>query len=118
MFAVHPRACGEHSLHQKRLTNPDAVHPRACGEHTMQRPRIEAVDGSSPRMRGTPMYMHNFFFISRFIPAHAGNTFSACIAAKAQTVHPRACGEHESPAWLYGYYYGSSPRMRGTLNIV
>ena len=32
-IAVHPRACGEHSLHQKRLTNPDAVHPRACGEH-------------------------------------------------------------------------------------
>ena len=70
-----------------------AVHPRACGE---QQPPVEkaALDaGSSPRMRGTDLSQLAFHRLTRFIPAHAGNSSRPSSALSRASVHPRACGE-------------------------
>ncbi len=52
----------------------NAVHPRACGEHTMIRISAKRDGGSSPRMRGTLDEVEDVIVDPRFIPAHAGNT--------------------------------------------
>ena len=132
------------------------VHPRACGEHASRRSRSASPNGSSPRMRGTRNFSLNGCRSPRFIPAHAGNTPLRIAAERFQSVHPRACGEHDAAAALargmvrfipahagntrrrHGHPrrnavhpracgehfdhcetnqvdYGSSPRMRGTL---
>ena len=54
----------------------------------------------------------------RFIPAHAGNTNAGGIGPRSQSVHPRACGEHNSSARFASSARGSSPRMRGTPQLV
>ena len=51
--------------------------------------------GSSPRMRGTLITRRCGLVCLRFIPAHAGNTFQPQTLALRQSVHPRACGEHQ-----------------------
>ena len=94
------------------LTRP--VHPRACGEHTHSRPHWIAVGGSSPRMRGTRTDRSVSVVVTRFIPAHAGNTGVRQIMRVLGSVHPRACGEHTTAAALSASLTGSSPRMRGT----
>ena len=76
----------------------NAVHPRVCGEH--------------------PRYSERRNDNHRFIPAYAGNTFSVIQKLGIMTVHPRVCGEHRPrrPRRLL-MFGGSSPRMRGTLDV-
>ena len=54
----------------------------------------------------------------RFIPAHAGNTYAVLAVYLHCTVHPRACGEHATAAEILSAVTGSSPRMRGTLELL
>ena len=90
--------------------------------------------GSSPRVRGTRRRRQSGRPLPRFIPARAGNTCAAngrggnhrFIPARAGntrgselerirfTVHPRACGEHDSCIVGPTQRFGSSPRVRGT----
>ncbi|CAB1368090.1 protein of unknown function [Denitratisoma oestradiolicum] len=65
-------------------------------------------------MRGTRTGHCRHLSRRRFIPAHAGNTYGAGASNGAGTVHPRACGEHQSSGRRAGAADGSSPRMRGT----
>ena len=51
-----------------------SVHPRVCGEHGMGRAHRRACFGSSPRVRGTRDVRAYSVYVSRFIPACAGNT--------------------------------------------
>ena len=91
-----------------------SVHPRACGEHC-GKPNSQAFsNGSSPRMRGTLVRTAGQGLISRFIPAHAGNTFRHVPHRILDAVHPRACGEHGCSLLFFCWWVGSSPRMRGT----
>ena len=53
----------------------------------------------------------------RFIPARAGNTSSARYFARTESVHPRACGEHRCSSVRNARTAGSSPRVRGTLDL-
>ena len=54
-----------------------AVHPRACGEHRGES-RLGALQGgSSPRLRGTRDLRYQRLRCGRFIPAPAGNTGAA-----------------------------------------
>ncbi len=94
--------------------NDDSVHPRACGEHSFVPVVVRLSSGSSPRMRGTRLLYRRFEHHRRFIPAHAGNTFTQSQISVGTSVHPRACGEH-LPDLLHRWSSsGSSPRMRGT----
>ena len=51
------------------------------------------------------------------IPAYAGNTEVAEAGADALGDHPRVCGEHGSFIGNLFAQAGSSPRMRGTLDV-
>ncbi len=93
---------------------PCPVHPRACGEHKRRSQIMATHRGSSPRMRGTRAHPSRPERCSRFIPAHAGNTFFRSLAIRQRPVHPRACGEHAGRAAACTISSGSSPRMRGT----
>ena len=50
----------------------------------------------------------------RFIPARAGNTYRVNVPVPAESVHPRACGEHPIASETFASTNGSSPRVRGT----
>ena len=50
----------------------------------------------------------------RFIPAHAGNIGHSRLYESANSVHPRARGEHGIRAAEERLQNGSSPRTRGT----
>ena len=93
-----------------------SVHPRACGEHPAGPTRRFAGAGSSPRLRGTHAAGGSRERPPRFIPAPAGNTFTAPAPPPAPPVHPRACGEHLSSRTAARSAAGSSPRLRGTLH--
>ena len=133
----HPRACGEHrnrvamalarpgSSPRMRGTRPHSApsrsisrdHPRACGEHWSLVVLLVLVDGSSPRMRGTPTQVCPTQVCIGIIPAHAGNTATLANGHSDHRDHPRACGEHVFHSNRFPRHQGSSPRMRGTLNV-
>ena len=94
-----------------------SVHPRACGEHFEQIELTATIIGSSPRMRGTRARNPSSRLPNGFIPAHAGNTSSTLHMICGDSVHPRACGEHDNIYLSCADVGGSSPRMRGTPKI-
>jgi len=102
------------SCRTRRQCHPVPVHPRACGEQYPPHLAVDVSLGSSPRMRGTGTDCREALWLSRFIPAHAGNSSENCLAFKHFTVHPRACGEQENRTVSPPENVGSSPRMRGT----
>ena len=93
---------------------PAPVHPRVCGEREFRRRRVRAGDGSSPRLRGTHSRRPGALFGLRFIPAFAGNAWSAGARPGRWPVHPRVCGERPGSAMAHSSAAGSSPRLRGT----
>ena len=90
------------------------VHPRAGGEHIGASGIPSSGSGSSPRGRGTHVLAPLGGRAQRFIPARAGNTNRSETDGDAQTVHPRAGGEHRQPYLVTSIVSGSSPRGRGT----
>ena len=78
------------------------------------RPVTTRAAGSSPRMRGTGPGHSQRVFISRFIPAYAGNSCPGLINPASPSVHPRVCGEQVTAQRVAVPRSGSSPRMRGT----
>ena len=92
-----------------------AVHPRACGEHSVPQAGDGGCAGSSPRVRGTRAATSISQSVGRFIPARAGNTIASPICSRPASVHPRACGEHFRISIATACVPGSSPRVRGTL---
>ena len=96
------------------LVIPPAVHPHACGEHTVSVTTLPDGNGSSPRMWGTFAYPWGEPGTLRFIPTHVGNMLQISKARLSTAVHPHACGEHFSNYKTRNYTCGSSPRMWGT----
>ena len=75
------------------------------------------TSGSSPHMRGTLRVGIPVRYEARIIPAYAGNT---PIRTRTSTVvrdHPRICGEHLDLSTVVSATQGSSPHMRGTLDV-
>jgi len=91
-----------------------AVHPHACGEHGISCSLLSCINGSSPRMWGTRRDHARRPGHRRFIPTHVGNTASSPTPHRQQSVHPHACGEHNSRIAGIFSSSGSSPRMWGT----
>ena len=94
-----------------------SVHPRVCGEHFVRVSSTLLPVGSSPRVRGTRPMGGDEGRRRRFIPACAGNTRATRPTVVRQTVHPRVCGEHGRPQTAPLRHAGSSPRVRGTLDV-
>ena len=92
-------------------------HPRVCGEHPMTSEPFSFNLGSSPRMRGTRIRRWGCRRRSGIIPAYAGNTAEVVEFVWFFQDHPRVCGEHYPLPSSVLCIWGSSPRMRGTLNF-
>ena len=95
-----------------------SVHPRVCGEQCSGLRPISVDDGSSPRVRGTDRDVGGIRPRVRFIPACAGNRYSSHTVCSFSTVHPRVCGEQIRMADKKKLTTGSSPRVRGTVQII
>ena len=91
-----------------------AVYPRWRGEHTRRIQRRRQRRGLSPLARGTLFFQEFIFLIERFIPAGAGNTYSACLRTRSTPVYPRWRGEHERMNFSGITRGGLSPLARGT----
>ena len=94
-----------------------SVHPRVCGEQKHPEDPDHVPSGSSPRVRGTVSRQGDLNTPHRFIPACAGNRLNVSSRSLKGPVHPRVCGEQ--PAFIVGSSntIGSSPRVRGTVQI-
>ena len=79
-------------------------------------PRAEAA-GSSPRVRGKPPRDARGREFDGLIPARAGKTDYQDQCAERWTAHPRACGENPASCPTPGICAGSSPRVRGKLEL-
>ncbi len=90
------------------------VHPRGRGEHLCAAVFSRIRIGSSPRARGTLIALQFHFYLERFIPAGAGNTYISPRLDLRNPVHPRGRGEHANDRHENGDNVGSSPRARGT----
>ena len=92
-------------------------HPRVCGEHDSKHGCMYIWQGSSPRMRGA-LYVATFMIVfPGIIPAYAGSTQRPPMNPRRSRDHPRVCGEHISHCRKTPRQRGSSPRMRGALEI-
>ena len=107
-----PRACGERGGGGAR-SNSLACGERAQGLHCPYR-----VRGSSTRVRGTLLTLAEQAPSYRFIPARAGNAQTRRSSRVAVSVHPRACGERRRHRVLLSRGTGSSPRVRGTHDMI
>ena len=105
------------SIARARTQRSSPVHPRACGEQMGFSPGTRRLAGSSPRMRGTAGTEVDAEEMRRFIPAHAGNRPGVWRGWSRPPVHPRACGEQAYGVQRKADGGGSSPRMRGTVQV-
>ena len=98
----------------EQACRPGPGHPRVGGEHLLPSRNERKTTGSSPRGRGTLVQAISDVVYWRVIPAWAGNTRQAALAAALGTGHPRVGGEHRASASRRAKTRGSSPRGRGT----
>ncbi len=102
----------------RRRCGGRSVHPRVGGEHELWPRAVADVGGSSPRGRGTRHWCKSQRLNARFIPAWAGNTNRGTSGLPRSPVHPRVGGEHGPSGRTTRAFRGSSPRGRGTLELV
>ncbi|EIG93374.1 hypothetical protein EC970246_2535 [Escherichia coli 97.0246] len=91
-----------------------AVYPRWRGEHSRSSLSVSRITGLSPLARGTREFSKNTAFITRFIPAGAGNTSTNPAFIPDNTVYPRWRGEHYGSIDRPASNSGLSPLARGT----
>ena len=68
-------------------------------------------------MRGSLGSQDALLVLGGIIPAHAGLTLPGRLDVAPVRDHPRACGAHCSRLHRHHLCLGSSPRMRGSLDI-
>ncbi len=111
-------ACAGNTRRRSQRQSGQTVHPRVCGEHLQEAKNLWSMAGSSPRVRGTHETITGMSKYARFIPACAGNTQQRRTAHRHAAVHPRVCGEHRRQHHVQCWWHGSSPRVRGTQNVI
>ena len=67
-------------------------------------------------MRGSPQRFLVLLNQVGIIPAHAGLTNPLRLLCQHSRDHPRACGAHTASMLISHVFWGSSPRMRGSLS--
>ncbi len=110
-------ACAGNAISGCRARARPTVHPRVCGERLDPVNWVLLIVGSSPSVRGTPKAILDPFRARRFIPACAGNAIRSLTGRPDAPVHPRVCGERIKRDCRRMIRDGSSPRVRGTLNV-
>ena len=133
----HPRVCGEHRQRRAARQSWPGSSPRMRGAPLVRlagriRPGIiPAYAGSTflcqivlsqvrdhPRVCGEHSNVSlSSMATSRIIPAYAGSTPSRRMSWTRQRDHPRVCGEHPVRTLDRSSHLGSSPRMRGALQV-
>ena len=111
-----PAHAGKTAVNRCQCDKPRA-HPRACGENIFFGRHDVDDAGSSPRMRGKRHSRVKQLASLGLIPAHAGKTRPLEASVVTCGAHPRACGENASAEKPFEYRSGSSPRMRGKLEV-
>ena len=94
-----------------------ADHPRACGANLLSWITVSASAGSSPRVRGKRKTYQYLCGVPRIIPARAGQTPPIIAYGFFVADHPRACGANVPHGYHTSSAIGSSPRVRGKLDI-
>ena len=89
------------------------VHPRSRGEYLRTQGSFSAVQGSPPLTRGIHDIFVSALLISRFTPAHAGNTRMQRFPHILSWVHPRSRGEYDLFYDRCDHGKGSPPLTRG-----
>ena len=92
------------------------VHPRSRGEYDSKLRIIAAIEGSPPLTRGILQRFCDYFGLTRFTPAHAGNTASIVLPDDPDQVHPRSRGEYFLTVTGRELKWGSPPLTRGIHN--
>ena len=111
-------ACAGNGVRPSCLSWWRAVHPRVRGERARARVPSRRAAGSSPRARGTEGDLAHGALFLRFIPACAGNGRGWSGRSRADPVHPRVRGERVCFSSRASSSSGSSPRARGTGELV
>ena len=92
-------------------------HPRSCGANDTAENIAFAQGGSSPLVRGQ---LRLGFFRAmewRIIPARAGPTARCWPVLRFSPDHPRSCGANRTLMAVVRYGSGSSPLVRGQLDL-
>ena len=92
-------------------------HPRSCGANGHAGRHGRRLAGSSPLVRGQPDGAGDASRQTRIIPARAGPTASLMLAKVEGTDHPRSCGANAYRASDDTGPCGSSPLVRGQLQL-
>ena len=95
--------------------SPD--HPRECGANFLRYGYYIQRFGSSPRVRGKLNEDDYYNLHDRIIPASAGQTPVLQSIGLEPKDHPRECGANLSGRARHRRGHGSSPRVRGKLNL-
>ena len=95
-----------------------ADHPRACGANSGTITQTADLSGSSPRVRGKLSPATRLQTCGRIIPARAGQTRRRPSRSAADSDHPRACGANLAVLAAECLHVGSSPRVRGKLEVL
>ena len=98
---------GEHRHHRR------TDHPRTCGENIVARRGNHSHRGSPPHLRGKPRRVLPVQARHRITPAPAGKTREVSDAARADSDHPRTCGENIVASGYQCGRAGSPPHLRG-----
>ena len=77
--------------------------------------KFATAEGSPPLTRGIPIRSTGNRILSRFTPAHAGNTIILTLSLVIPKVHPRSRGEYGFKRRIKSCIGGSPPLTRGIL---
>ena len=110
-------ACAGSTTKRREEHQAARDHPRMCGEHPTHGYHSFPSRGSSPHVRGAHQPGHVPRHQRRIIPACAGSTVVPGLLGCGVGDHPRMCGEHLVVVYLLCCLPGSSPHVRGALNI-
>ena len=88
-----------------------------CGEHLCVYSPAARRAGSSPHVRGALVLLSTAGELDGIIPACAGSTSATKCRQAPSRDHPRMCGEHFLTMAATVFCEGSSPHVRGALNV-
>ena len=108
-------ACAGNTLSILCALSNRSNHPRLRGEYVAYALQRDIPWGSSPLARGILNRCVCKSYISRIIPAYAGNTKSDKYCQNLYWDHPRLCGEYNLDQVTQITETGSSPPARGIL---